>query len=154
MGKVSPDWEAIGRDYSSLDLETETKDYSRYFGKDAKNNLHNDLFNSLQRKGKKGDLHKYSIIKHYDDVLPGIQKKLIEEGKVVPYTRNGVQSFRSNNKWSLMEAEFLDSNVTKREDIPEVAKRLGRSEKSVYNKWREEEIKKGVWTFRKKNEVI
>lgn len=146
---TSPDWNEIAEKYTVKDLEAATSDYSKYFGKDAKNNLHNDVFNSLQRKGKKGDLHRYALVKHYADLLPGIQKKLLEEGKVIKYSYNGKEIYRSNSpKWKDTEIEQL-RQITSRKDVPQVAKALGRSQRSVYDKWREDEIKRGVWKFRK-----
>jgi len=132
---VSPDWEEIAEDYVAQDIESMTKDYSKYFGSDAKNQMHNDITRILQLKHKKGDLHKYSIVQHYNDLLKGVQKRLIEDRKVIVYNRNGKEIYRAKPiKWNDVELQQL-REVKSRKEIRDIAKRLGRSNKSVYDKW-------------------
>lgn len=131
---VSPDWADIGEKYSIRDIESLNKDYSRYFGPDAKNNIHNDLFNSLHKKNKKGDLHKYSIIQHSSEVLPGIQKKLLDEGLVVHYTLNGRDVYRGNADWTADDIAKLRQLAEQGRSDRSIATEIGRSKTSVKRK--------------------
>lgn len=130
----SPNWEEIGEKYSVNDIENLTNDLSRYFGKDAKNNIHNDIFNSLRKKSKKGDLHRYSIVQHSQELLPGIQKKLLASGKVLHYVSNGRDIYRSNVDWNNEDLGKLRSLRAEGKTDKEIGKTLGRSRSSVKHK--------------------
>jgi hypothetical protein len=131
---TSPDWEQIAEKYVAPDLENNTKDLGRYFGPNAKNNLHNDVFNSLKDKRKKGDLHRYALVKNYSKLLPGIQKRLIADKKIIQYQHNGKTIYRNNVPWSNEETQRLRELSSMKQSNETIAKTLGRSKKSVIRK--------------------
>lgn len=159
---TSPDWEELSVKYSFPYIERNTKDYSVYF-KAGEQELHNQMFNmQLEYFRKRGyhdkdkhrtpkkDIHALGIVKHSDKMLPFIQARLMKEGKVIKYQRQGKEVVRNNVKWSDTEISQIRNLVKSKADIRNVAGMLGRSRTSVYNKWRADEIKRGIWVFRKK----
>jgi hypothetical protein len=70
-------------------------------------------------------------------MLPFIQRKLIEERKVIKYQRNGKEIIRNNVKWTKAEAEQASNLKAQGLSINQISKRLGRSYISVYKKIKE-----------------
>ena len=143
---ASPDWSVLSEKYLLPYIESNTKDYQSLFKKGASNIVHNQAFNMeneyFARKGYKSkkakkDIHKQSIVINSDKMLPFIQRKLIEERKVIKYQRNGKEIIRNNVKWTKAEAEQASSLKAQGLSINQISKRLGRSYISVYKKIKE-----------------
>ena len=143
---TSPDWEILSAKYLLPYIESNTKDYQSLFKKGASNIVHNQAFNMeneyFARKGYKSkkakkDIHKQSIVINSDKMLPFIQRKLIEERKVIKYQRNGKEIIRNNVKWTKAEAEQASNLKAQGLSINQISKRLGRSYISVYKKIKE-----------------
>jgi hypothetical protein len=119
-----------------------TKDPASFFGSDAKNRLHNEVTEALKKQlsqkrtkaGKPykiGDIHRYALVKHYNKLLPGLQDKLIDQGKVIPYTFNGQVKYRNaSSKWTPEEDTVIKASYNDKSDKA-IAKELGRSMHSV-----------------------
>ena len=143
---ASPDWSVLSEKDLLPYIESNTKDYQSLFKKGASNIVHNQAFNTeneyFARKGYKSkkakkDIHKQSIVINSDKMLPFIQRKLIEERKVIKYQRNGKEIIRNNVKWTKAEAEQASSLKAQGLSINQISKRLGRSYISVYKKIKE-----------------
>lgn len=143
---ASPDWGILSEKYLLPYIESNTKDYQSLFKKGASNIVHNQAFNMeneyFARKGYKSkkakkDIHKQSIVINSDKMLPFIQRKLIEERKVIKYQRNGKEIIRNNVKWTKAEAEQASNLKAQGLSINQISKRLGRSYISVYKKIKE-----------------
>ena len=143
---ASPDWSVLSEKYLLPYIESNTKDYQSLFKKGASNIVHNQAFNMeneyFARKGYKSkkakkDIHKQSIVINSDKMLPFIQRKLIEERKVIKYQRNGKEIIRNNVKWTKAEAEQASNLKAQGLSINQISKRLGRSYISVYKKIKE-----------------
>ena len=143
---TSPDWGIIAEKYVYPYLISDTKDYAELL-KDGtgRNILHNEVFNMengyFAKRGYKSkhpqkDIHKQGIVINSDKMLPYIQARLIQEGKVIKYSRQGKGVVRNNVKWTdeeVTEAKNLKAHGI---NIKSIAKRLGRSYVSTYQKLR------------------
>lgn len=119
-----------------------TKDPAKLLGSDGKNQIHNQVTSTLRKqleqkrtkKGKPykiGDIHRYALVKHYKKLIPGIQNKLIDQKKVVPYTFNGEVKYRNaTSKWTPEEDSKIKESYQSKTD-EQLAEELGRSKSSV-----------------------
>ena len=141
---TSPDWSELAQKFVLPEVERSTKDYQQYFKKgEGENKLHNLVFNMQndyrKRKGYKTknpqkDIHKLGIVKNASKMLPYIQTKLLQEGKVVEFQRDGKNVVRNNVKWSAEEIEIAQHSKNQGLNTKQIAKRLGRSYASTYQK--------------------
>ena len=143
---MSPDWGIIAEKYIYPYLISDTKDYAEVLKEGTgRNILHNEVFNMeneyFAKRGYKSqhsqkDIHKQGIVLNSDKMLPYIQARLIQEGKVIKYSRQGKEVVRNNVKWN--EEEITEAKNFKAQgfSIKTIAKRLGRSYTSTYQKMR------------------
>lgn len=141
---ASPDWSELAQKFVLPEVERSTKDYQQYFKKGiSENQLHNLVFNMQndyrKRKGYKTkrpqkDIHKLGIVKNASKMLPYIQSKLLQEGKVIEFQREGKNIVRNNVKWTAEEIEIARNSENQGLSIKQIAKRLGRSYASTYQK--------------------
>ncbi|MHB1764740.1 MAG: hypothetical protein ACYCS1_04275 [Gammaproteobacteria bacterium] len=136
---TSPEWSILSEKYLMPYIDGYTKDYNEYFGIDAKKNIHNTAFNMLQnnayiQKRKKINLRRQGMVIHSDKMLPFIQKKLLEQHKVVKYTIDGKEVYRNNVPWTADEEATLKTLRGKGESYKVIARTLRRSRRSVADK--------------------
>lgn len=135
----SPDWEVLADKYLYPYITDNYKDYTDLFGRQDKNIIHNDAFNMLidnykekQRKSKKPiDYRRYGIVKHSQEMLPYIQEKLIDEGKVIKYYIGGKEIVRNNNKWTKEEKIQFKNLRDEGRSAKSISKVMGRSRGSI-----------------------
>ena len=139
---TSPDWEYLAEKYVYPYIQ-DNKSYSDLFSSNSKNQAHNIAFNMTKEyydkhgyktKSAKKDLRQQGIVKHADKMLLALQRKLLEERKVIKFQRNGKEIIRNNIKWT--EAEIVKATELKNQglSISAIAKALGRSYSAVYVK--------------------
>ena len=139
---ASPDWDYLAEKYVYQYIH-DKKDYSDLFNINSKNQAHNIAFNMTKEyydkhgyktKGAKKDLRQQGIVKHADKMIPALQKKLLEEGKVIKFQRKGKEVVRNNVKWTEIEKAEAIKLKGQGMSISAIAKALGRSYSSVYIK--------------------
>ena len=100
----------------------------------------------LQKDGKTHkDFRKFGIVVHSDKMLEHIQAVLLKQGNVIQYQRKGKTITRNNTKWTDTEITQLKNLHSNKISIKTIARRLGRSKNSTYQKLRNTEIKEGTW---------
>ena len=140
---ASPDWSLLAGKYLYPYIVSNNKEYSSLFKSGtAENIIHNQAFNmeneyfaKLQHVSKK-DIHKQGIVVNSAKMLPYIQTKLMQEGRIVKYSRNGKEIIRNNVEWSEGEISEAENLKAQGVSIKSIAKRLGRSYASTYQKLR------------------
>ena len=141
-------WAEIGDKYLSKDLENLNKDGARYFNEsEGRRQLHNDIREVLNRKNRKGDINKNSLVTHSDLLLNGVQKKLLADKKVIHYSYNGKDIYRNNVPWTKEELSKINELYGNHQTDKQVASALGRSTESVKRKRQKLGIKENIKTM-------
>jgi len=112
------------------------KNQARLFGEGALTEIHNIAFNVLRESNRKGDLHKYGLVKYAKNMLEPIQSMLIREGTVIKVIRGDKVFYRNNIKWTPEEINRLRELRARGTKVKNIARILGRSKASVYSKLR------------------
>ncbi len=135
---ASPDWKELSEKYLLDYIDNNVRNYNEYFGKDAKTNIHNAAFNMLNQnnyiKKRHTNVRRQGMVKHADKMLPYLQKKLIDEHKIIKYQVNGKEVIRSNVEWTPNEVKDLTDLRKQGFSYRNIARRLKRSRLSVIDK--------------------
>ena len=146
------EWNGLADRYLIPYINKVDKNQARLFT-DSNNEVHNLAFNMLMANvpylKKDGKTHKdfrrFGIVVHADKMLEHIQATLLKQGTVIQYQRNGKQITRNNLKWTDTEITQLRNLHNNKVSIRGIARRLGRSKNSAYQKLRNIGIKEGTW---------
>jgi hypothetical protein len=139
---ASPDWSKLAHTYLYPYIQN-SKNFLDLFNNNSKNQAHNMAFNMMKEyydkhgyktENAKKDLRQQGIVKNSDKMIPALQMKLLREGKVIRFQRNGKEIVRNNIKWTKEEIAQAKDLKGQGLRISAIAKRLGRSYSSVYIK--------------------
>lgn len=101
----------------------------------------------LTKDKKHKDFRKYGMVVHSSKMLGNIQASLLKQGTVIQFQRGEKTIIRNNIKWTDAEIMQLKQMHSNNISIKKIAKALGRSKESAYQKLRNTEIKEGVWVW-------
>ncbi|MGC8588899.1 MAG: hypothetical protein ACP5LI_07750 [Hydrogenobaculum sp.] len=132
----SPDWELLAERYLLPYIKKFDKNQKRLFGEGANTEIHNLAFMVLKDANRKGDLHKYGLVRYAQKMLEPIQTLLLREGTVVKVQRGEKVFYRNNIKWTPEEINRLRELKARGMKVKNISRILNRSKASVYTKLR------------------